>query len=114
MESAQLLQSQPPTILFEDWKNRIQMAADVDQLVRVVRAYLRTWKPEELGHLPYDLAAVALMDSEDIVARAVMASRAELKFNGTAVEYAFLREMTLTLVAAGTRLRFLKSFGSRV
>lgn len=111
METAHTTQitSQPPSIAFDDWKGQIQMATDLDQLVRVVRSYLHAWTPDDLNQLPCDLAAIALADSEDIVSRAVLASRIELKFEGTNRQHRLLREMSLTLAAAATRLRFLKA-----
>jgi len=98
------------SIQFDDWRARIQMATDVDQLMRVVRAYLAAWRPEQLRQLPWDLAATALCNSEDIVSRAVIASRLELKLNAS--EHGPLREMSLTLAAAATRLRYLNSLRS--
>jgi hypothetical protein len=97
------------SIQFDDWKGALLTAKDLDDLVRIVRAYLATWKAEELQHLPTDVAARALMSSEDIFARAVMASRAELKFAGHEHEYQLLREMSLTLSAAANRLRHLQA-----
>src|SRR5689334_2524039 len=98
------------SIAFEDWQQRIQMSTDVDELTRLIRAYLRCWTPEQLSSLPWDLAATALCDAEDIVARAVIASRFELKFEGSDEKRRLLRHMALVMAAAATRLRFLKRF----
>jgi hypothetical protein len=111
----QIAHSKAPveTIQFDDWKGAVQTAKDLDDLVRIVRAYLATWKAEELQRLPTDIAACALMSSEDIFARAVMAARAELKFAGPEHEYKLLREMSLTLSAAANRLRHLQAVHQR-
>ena len=102
------------SIRFEDWQSRIQMSTDIDHLVRLVRAYLAAWKAEELAQLPLELGALPLPNSEAIAARAVIASRAEVKFSGPEAEHRLLRDMALTLSVAASRLRFLKFFGNRV
>lgn len=110
-QSIETIASRAPaqSILFDDWKARMQMACDVDDLMRLVRAYLANWTPEQLGHMPVLLASPALPDSETLVARAVIASRAELMFDGPKVAHALLREMALTLAVAASRLRYLRS-----
>ena len=102
------------SIAFEDWQRRIQMATDIDELTNVVRAYLRCWTPEQFNALPWDLGAPALCNSEDIVARAVIANRFELKFEGTEEQHRLVRQMALTLAAAATRLRFLKGLNQYI
>src|SRR5213079_1367480 len=84
-----------PSIEFKDWRGRIQMASDIDDLVGVVRSYLSGWKPSQLRHLPWNLAATAVPSSEAIVARAVLTARAELMFQGTEEEHHLLRQMSL-------------------
>lgn len=110
-QSIETIASRAPaqSILFDDWKARMQMACDVDDVMRLVRAYLANWTPEQLGHMPVLLASPALPDSETLVARAVIASRAELMFDGPKVAHALLREMALTLAVAASRLRYLRS-----
>jgi hypothetical protein len=102
----------PQSIRYEEWKGPIQMAMDLDQLVGVVRAYLATWSFEELRFLPEEMSATALPNSEAIVARAVLASQAELKWKGDDAAYKLLKEMALTLGAASARLRYLHSLRS--
>ena len=102
------------SILYDDWKGRIQMAGDIDDVVRLVQAYLENWTPEQFSHVPLVLASPQLQDSDTLAARAVIASRAELMFDGPQVAHALLREMALTLAAATSRLRYLHSLGSRV
>jgi hypothetical protein len=94
-------------IRYDEWKGSIQMASDVDQLMRVMRVYLVGWSHDQLRRLPADLGAVGLVNSDDLVARAVVASRAELRFEGDPDDHELLREMALTLACAATRLRFL-------
>ena len=101
-----------PSVEFKDWQGRIQMASDIDELVRVVRNYLETWNPRQLRHLPWNLAATAVPSCDAIVARAVLTARAELMFQGSEEEHYLLRQMSLTLSAAATRLRFLKGFNN--
>lgn len=102
------------SILFDDWKARLQMASDIDEVMRLVRFYLGNWKPEQLAHLPVLLSSPTLYDTDMLVARAVIASRAELLFEGPKVAHALLREMALTLAVAASRLRYLRSLGDRV
>ena len=103
-----------PSIRYQDWKGPIQVATDVDQLVKLMRAYMANWKPEQLKFLPWDLAAVAVASSESIVARAVLLSQLELKFQGVPADYQILREMSLTFAAAANRLRYLQSTSKHV
>lgn len=102
------------SILYDDWRGRIQMSSDIDDVIAQVRAYLANWSPEQLSHVPLVLATTSLPDSEALVARAVIASRAELMFDGPPVAHALLREMALTFAAAASRLRYLYSLGNRV
>ena len=98
------------SVEFRGWQGRIQTAADVDELMRVVRAYLAAWQPNQLRHIPWDLAATALPSTEALVARAVLTARADLEFQGTDLERWLLRQMALTLSAAAHRLRFIRGF----
>ncbi len=110
MQSAHASHVALATVRYDEWRDQILMAADEGELLRVVRAYLAAWRPQQLNHLPYDLAAIALMDSEDIVSRALLASREELKSDGSGERYHYLREMALTLACAANRLRFIRAF----
>jgi hypothetical protein len=101
------------TVRYADWKGPIQMATDLDQLVRIVRAYLAGWRAEQLAVLPLTVGSTALSGSEDIAARAVLAAHAELKAHPTAPEGQLLREMALTMGAAASRLRYLTALRSR-
>ena len=98
-----------PSIRFEDWKVRIVEAGDLPQLMQVARDYLASWSPEDLRMLPSDLAATALMNADDIVARATLASRAELMSDSRGEANRHLREMALTMAAAATKLRRLRA-----
>lgn len=59
--------------------------------------------------LPPELASPTLSGSDDLMSRAVIASRAEITCAGDARHYAMLREMALTLLAAAARLRYLQA-----
>jgi hypothetical protein len=98
-----------PSIRFEDWKGKILAATDLPELMQITRDYLAAWRAEDLRKLPWDLAATALMNADDIVARATLASRAELMSDGQGEAYRYLREMALTLAAAATKLRRLRA-----
>ena len=98
----------PRGIAFDEWKLEILGCRDVDEVMRVIRAYLIGWKPEELSALPKDIASSAIESSDDLMVRALTASRAEVFFNPNARSY-LLREMALTLAAAATRIRMLRA-----
>ena len=98
----------PGGIAYKEWRASIEMAPDVDHLVQLVRAYLSGWKAAELRHLPQELAATSPVNSADIIARAVFASRLELGFEGNEHDRRLLREMSLTLAAAANRLQLLQ------
>jgi hypothetical protein len=102
------------SIRFEDWRNPIQMAGDVDAVVRLARSYYCTWTPEQLEQLPWVVTANPPSTTQTIVACAVVASRAEINFAGTPDQHNLLRDMALTMAATATRLRQLRSFGNRV
>ena len=99
------------TIEFATWKFSIQTAMDLDQLMLVVSAYLSGWKREQLLELPLFLAT-PITSSEELMARAVDASRAELRFEGPDHVYKLLREMATTLAFAASRLRYLQAMRS--
>jgi len=101
------------TVRYADWKGHIQMASDLDQLVRIVREYLTNWRPEQLAVLPLAVGSTTLSGSEDIPARAVLAAQAELKAHPTSPDGQLLREMSLTMGAAASRLRYLTALRSR-
>ena len=101
------------SIRYEDWRRRIQLASDIDQLVRIVREYLAIWTPDQLASLPLEVGATALADSSDLSARAVLAAQADLRWKGDEAGGRLMREMALTLSAAASRLRFLTSIRSR-
>ena len=99
----------PRSVLYRDWKGPIQMAMDLDQLVKVVQAYLGAWQVEQLRALPPEVSAAPLHNSEAVFARAVVASHAELKCPDDTLAHTLLREMALTLSAASVRLRHLQA-----
>lgn len=98
-----------PPIGFDRWKLSIQTATDLDQLLRIVTTYLGSWTPAQLSTLPLELSSPVLNSCDDLMARAVIASREEVNFTGDARQYPPLREMSLTLLAAASRLRYLQA-----
>ena len=99
----------PGSIRFEDWRGPIQLATTPDEVVRLAQAYCDTWSREQLDQLPWMLTANPIEDADSLVNTAVVASRAELKFDGSTTQHRFLREIALTLAAAASRLRALKT-----
>ena len=99
-------------IAFETWRADIDATTDIDQLVRVMRRYMASWMPLELNLLPTDLAATVVTGREAIFARSVMASRAELAFNGPSEAHELLRQMSRTVGAAAARLSFLEAYNT--
>ena len=77
--------------------------------MQVTRGYLASWTAEDLRKLPWDVVATALVNADDIVARATLASRAELMSDGQGEANRYLREMALTMAAAATKLRRLRA-----
>ena len=98
-----------PSIAFERWRFPIQTATDLDQLLHVVATYVGTWSPTQLAALPPELSSPTLNGSDDLMSRAVIASRAEITCAGDARHYSMLREMAFTLLAAAARLRYLQA-----
>ncbi|HSN19313.1 MAG TPA: hypothetical protein VLS49_01460 [Usitatibacter sp.] len=96
-----------PDVRYDDWRTRIRMASDLDQLVRIVREYLATWRPDQLARLPVEIAVTGIFTCTDIAERAVVAAQADLKWNGEESVGSLMREMALTLGAAASRIRFL-------
>ena len=96
------------SVAFDRWRFSVQTAMDIDQLMLVVSAYLSGWTPDLLSQLP-PAVAQPVVTSTDLMARAVEASRAEVNFVGPASQYPPLREMSLTLAFAASRLRYLQA-----
>lgn len=95
-------------IAFDEWKFEILGCRDIDEVMQVIRAYLAGWKPEELKTLPPNIASSAIESADDLMARALTASRDEVFSQPNARSY-LLREMALTLAAAATRIRMLRA-----
>jgi hypothetical protein len=109
MTDAGLASGTAPTIRYREWQGAIDAATDVDQLVKLIRAYMAAWTPDQLNLLPWDLSKARIERIEAIVAHAVILSRVELKFQGNKVEHDLLTQMTLTFSAEANRLRRLQS-----
>lgn len=95
-------------IMFDEWKHDIVRAQDLDQVMGVIRAYLASWPYEQLRLLPMDVSGLVVESGDDVIARALLASRAEITAPPSA-DTTLLREMALTFAAAATRLRWLKT-----
>lgn len=98
-----------PSICFDRWRFSIQTAMDLDQLMLVVSAYLSVWTLEQLSMLPPELSDSHLHGSDDLIARAVLARRAEVNCSRDTKRYPFLREISLTFAAAASRFRYLQA-----
>jgi len=102
-----------PAVAFEKWRFSIQTAADVNQLMLVVAAYLSGWDREELARIPA-AAAAPIRSTAELMARAVDLSRLELGFDeGSKSDRALLRDLSLTIAFAASRMRYLQSLGLR-
>ena len=97
-----------PSISFEKWKFSIQTSTDLPQLMLVVSGYLSMWSTEELQHLPPEIVG-PITSSEELMVRAVDASRAEVHFTGPELPHRLLREMATTLAFAASRMRYLQA-----
>ena len=95
-------------IRYDEWKHEVGGARDHDQVLRVIRAYLGSWSYEQLRLLPMDVSGLVVESADDVVARALLASRAEITAEPGA-DTALLREMALTFAAATARLRCLRA-----
>ena len=102
-----------PALAFEKWRFSIQTAGDVNQLMLVVAAYLSGWDREELSRIPAG-AAAPIRSVAELMARAVDLSRLELGFDeGAKSDQALLRDLSLTIAFAASRMRYLQSLGLR-
>ena len=98
----------PRGITYDEWRYAFALAKDFDEVMRAVRLYLSAWSFEQIRELPPDVGSLTVEGPEDVITRAVLASRAEINAPAEA-DTALLREMALTLSAAATRLRWLKA-----
>ncbi len=102
-----------PALAFEKWRFSIQTAADVNQLMLVVAAYLSGWDAEELAKIPAG-AAAPIRSTAELMSRAVDLSRLDLGFEeGGKGDRALLRDLSLTIGFAASRMRYLQSLGLR-
>ena len=95
-------------IAFDEWKLDILGCHDIDELMITVRAYLAAWPRQDLSALPSDIAGTFIEGPDDLMAKAVLASRAEMTITTPSGQARLLREMALTLSAAATRARSLR------
>ena len=93
----------PRGIAFDEWRGEVALAKSVGEVMAVVRAYFTAWNPEELNVLRTDLEGLVVESPGDLIASAVLANRAEVKAQSGV--NASLREMSLMLAAAATRIR---------
>ena len=96
------------SVAFDDWAPVLRRAMTHREVLDTVRTYLAVWRPDQLSMLPDDLAAPAILDADDVMSRAVIASRAELLYRDQNF-HPLLQEMAFTLAAAATRLRVVRS-----
>jgi hypothetical protein len=102
-----------PAITFEKWRFSIQTAADPNQLMLVVAAYLSGWDRDEISRIPAGTSA-PIRSTAELMARAVDLSRLELGFDeGAKSDRLLLRELSLTIAFAASRMRYLQSLGLR-
>ena len=99
-------------VSYAAWKALIAAANDFDQLHRLMVEYLAEWDRADLQQLPDGLSNPVLRGAEEIVDRALLATRAELDAEPEAARTGLLKDMALTFSAAATKYRRLQA-GSR-
>jgi hypothetical protein len=96
----------PSTLTYDKWRYTIQSAADVNELMLVLAAYMSGWRAGEAARIPFHLAAPIGSPSE-LIMRAFELKQAELRFAGSSADAILLTELSLTISAAAARIRFL-------
>jgi hypothetical protein len=94
----------------EFWRSHLREATNPASVLNIVRIYLAAWSPEQLAALPSDVGALAIPSVEALMARAFLASRAELQMARDDPAHPLLEEMSLTLAVAADRIRALTTY----
>lgn len=93
----------------KQWIDRIRVARSAGQVVQLVRDYLATWTPSEIGEIPPAAWPGAVSSEEEITAAAVQAKFEELRFTEDSAARAAVHELVEILGAAASRFGQLSS-----
>ena len=97
-----------PSIAFERWRFSIQTAADVNQLMLVIAAYLSAWDVDDVARVPAG-ATSPITSTRQLMSRAVDLSRLDLMPGEVPGDPGLIRELSLTVSFAASRMRYLQS-----
>ena len=102
-------QQERPTGL---WPNILDGARTEQDVVTIVREYVATWSPEELGRLPAACRPGKITDAEDVSDLAFCLTSAHLSFSGPLADRLLLERLMGFFTHAGTRLAALNATSS--
>ena len=94
------------------WPNVLDGARTEQDVVAIVREYMATWGPEELGRLPPACRPGKINDAEDISDLAFCLTSAHLAFSGSLADRLLLERLMGFFTHAGTRLAALQATSS--
>jgi hypothetical protein len=94
------------------WPNVLDGARSEQDVVNIVREYMATWGPEELGRLPAACRPGKIHDAEDISDLAYCLASAHLAFTGDLADRLLLERLMGFFTHAGARLAVLQATSS--
>jgi hypothetical protein len=94
------------------WPNVLDEARTEGDLVNIVREYVATWSPEELGRLPASCRPGKITDGEDVSDFAFCLTRAHLSFSGALADRLLLERLMGFFTHAASRLAALQATSS--
>jgi len=94
------------------WPNVLDGARNELDLVNVVREYVATWSPEELGRLPVSCRPGKITDGEDVSDFAFCITCAHLSFSGALADRLLLERLMGFFTHAAARLAALQATSS--
>ena len=94
---------------FVRWKDSLLHAQTVNEVIRVMRDYIATLAPDDIGALPG--ACQEALQVDDIAGSALILLREELQFRGSPSIGALLHEVAHTYVAASNRIVVIQARG---
>ena len=94
------------------WPNMLDSARTEHDLVTIVREYIATWTPEELGRLPASCRPGKVNDAEDVSELAFGLASAHIAFSGELPDRLLLERLMSFFTHAATRLAALQATSS--
>jgi hypothetical protein len=94
------------------WPNVLDAARTEQDLVKIVREYVATWSPEELGRLPAPCRPGKITDGEDVSDFAFCLARAHLSFSGALADRLLMERLMGFFTHASARLAALQASAS--